>query len=166
SPPPEGSKNEVLKLRSVNTIVNASANTGKDNNNKTAVINADQTNKENFSIVIPYDRTFIIVGIKLITPIIEDAPAKCKEKVAKSTDLPACPSNDAKGGYTVHPAPTPISTIEEINNKNNEGGNNQNLKLFIRGNAISGAPNIKGTNQFPKPPIKIGITIKIFLTKA
>jgi hypothetical protein len=38
--------------------------------------------------------------------------------------------------------------------------------LFIRGKAISGAPNIKGTNQFPKPPIKIGITIKKIITKA
>jgi len=38
--------------------------------------------------------------------------------------------------------------------------------LFIRGNAISGAPSIRGTNQFPKPPIKIGITIKKIITKA
>ena len=27
--------------------------------------------------------------------------------------------------------------------------NNQNLILVIRGNGISGAPSIKGTNQFP-----------------
>ena len=32
----------------------------------------------------------------------------------------------------------------------NEGGSNQNLILFIRGNAISGEPNIKGISQFPK----------------
>ena len=38
--------------------------------------------------------------------------------------------------------------------------------LFIRGNAISGAPNIKGTNQFPNPPTMIGITIKKIITKA
>jgi len=38
--------------------------------------------------------------------------------------------------------------------------------LFIRGNAISGAPSIRGTNQFPKPPIIIGITIKKIITKA
>jgi hypothetical protein len=25
---------------------------------------------------------------------------------------------------------------------------------------MSGAPSIKGTNQFPNPPIKIGITMK------
>jgi hypothetical protein len=32
--------------------------------------------------------------------------------------------------------------------------------LFILGKAISGAPIIKGTNQLPNPPIKVGITIK------
>lgn len=36
----------------------------------------------------------------------------------------------------------------------------QKLILFNRGKAISGAPIIIGTNQFPKPPINIGITIK------
>lgn len=38
--------------------------------------------------------------------------------------------------------------------------------LFIRGNAISGAPNIRGTNQFPKPPIRTGITMKKIITNA
>ncbi len=39
-------------------------------------------------------------------------------------------------------------------------GSNQKLMLFIRGNAISGAPIKIGTNQFPNPPIRIGITMK------
>ena len=38
--------------------------------------------------------------------------------------------------------------------------------LFIRGKAISGAPIIRGTSQFPKPPIIIGITMKKIMTKA
>jgi hypothetical protein len=38
--------------------------------------------------------------------------------------------------------------------------------LFIRGNAMSGAPSISGTNQFPNPPIMIGITMKKIITKA
>jgi hypothetical protein len=37
--------------------------------------------------------------------------------------------------------------------------------LFIRGNAMSGAYSIKGTNQFPNPPNRIGITIKKIITK-
>jgi hypothetical protein len=47
-----------------------------------------------------------------------------------------------------------------------EGGRNQNLILFKRGNAISGALNNNGTNQFPNPPIIIGITIKKIMIKA
>jgi hypothetical protein len=48
----------------------------------------------------------------------------------------------------------------------NDGGNSQNLKLFIRGKAISGAPIIRGTNQFPNPPIRIGITKKKIIMNA
>ncbi len=36
----------------------------------------------------------------------------------------------------------------------------------MRGKAMSGAPSIRGTNQFPKPPIKTGITKKKIITKA
>jgi hypothetical protein len=54
----------------------------------------------------------------------------------------------------------------EHNNNNNDGGNNQKLKLFNLGKAISAAPNIKGTNQLPKPPIIAGITIKNIIIKA
>jgi len=60
----------------------------------------------------------------------------------------------------------PTSTKDDINNKINEGGNNQKLILFNRGNAISGAPIIKGTNQLPKPPINKGITIKKIIKNA
>jgi hypothetical protein len=70
------------------------------------------------------------------------------------------------GGYTVHPVPAPVSINDEANNKNNAGGNNQKLKLFNLGNAISGAPIIKGINQLPKPPIIEGITIKKIITNA
>jgi len=38
--------------------------------------------------------------------------------------------------------------------------------LFIRGNAVSGAPSINGTYQFQNPPIMIGITMKKIITKA
>lgn len=50
--PPNGSKKLVLKLRSVNNIVIPPASTGKDNNNKNAVINTAQTNNGNYSILI------------------------------------------------------------------------------------------------------------------
>jgi len=47
-----------------------------------------------------------------------------------------------------------------------DGGSSQNLMLFIRGNAISGAVIIKGTSQLPNPPIIMGITMKKIITKA
>jgi hypothetical protein len=71
-----------------------------------------------------------------------------------------------KGGYTVQPVPAPLSTILLNNNKTNAGNKNQNLMLFKRGNAMSGAPSIRGTSQFPNPPIRIGITIKKIITNA
>lgn len=108
----------------------------------------------------------IIVVIKLMAPRMDETPARCKEKIVRSTDAPACARFPARGGYTVHPVPAPASTMEEAKSKRKEGGRSQKLILFIRGNAMSGAPIIKGTNQFPKPPIMMGITIKKIITKA
>ena len=108
----------------------------------------------------------MIVVIKLIAPKIEDTPARWREKIVKSTDAPAWARFPAKGGYTVHPVPAPASTMGDAKRSRNDGGSSQKLMLFIRGNAISGAPIISGTSQFPKPPIIIGITIKKIITNA
>ena len=61
-----------------------------------------------------------------------------------------------------------VTSLEESDNrsKDNEGGRSQKLKLLRRGNAISGAPIRIGTNQFPKPPIITGITIKKIIRNA
>lgn len=40
------------------------------------------------------------------------------------------------------------------------GGRSQNPRLLTRGNAISGAPIIRGRSQFPNPPMKIGVIKK------
>lgn len=69
-------------------MVIAPAKTGKESKSKIAVINTDQTNKGIRSRVIPIDRMLIIVVIKLIAPRIDDAPAKWREKIAKSTEGP------------------------------------------------------------------------------
>jgi hypothetical protein len=108
----------------------------------------------------------MIVTIKLIAPAIDEIPARCKLNIAVSTAAPECANTPEIGGYIVQPTPAPDSIKLESNNKNNDGGNNQKLILFKRGKAISGAPNIIGTNQFPKPPIIIGITIKKIITSA
>jgi len=78
----------VLKFLSVNNIVIPPAKTGKDNNNKIAVIKTAQTNRGNLCIVIPGALIFNIVVIKLEAPSIELIPAKCKLKIAKSTEPP------------------------------------------------------------------------------
>jgi hypothetical protein len=72
----------------------------------------------------------------------------------------------ARGGYTVHPVPTPASKRDLSSKKEKEGTSSQKDKLFIRGNAISATPSIKGRSQLPNPPIEIGMTIKKIMTKA
>ena len=138
----------------------APAKTGKDNNKRMAVTNTDQTNKGNRRKYKPGHRMFTIVTIKLMAPAIEDTPAICRLKIAKSTAQPECANTELKGGYTVHPVPTPFSTKLDVNNKKIEGGKSQKDILFNLGKAISGLPIKIGTNQLPKAPIKIGITIK------
>ena len=108
----------------------------------------------------------IIVVMKLIAPRIDDTPARCREKIVRSTEAPAWAKFPAKGGYTVHPVPAPASTIEDASSNRKDGGSSQKIMLFIRGKAISGAPIISGTSQLPKPPIIMGITIKKIITKA
>lgn len=141
-------------------MVMAPASTGRVSTSRIVVIITAHTNRGIRSSRIPFDRMLIIVVIKLIDPRIDEAPARCREKIARSTDGPEWARFLARGGYTVHPVPAPFSTAAEDTSRINDGGINQNLRLFIRGNAISGAPNISGINQLPKPPMKIGITMK------
>lgn len=89
SPPPAGSKKVVFRFRSVNSIVIPAASTGSDSKRRTAVISTDQTN----SGVWYWERAggfiLMIVVIKLIAPRIDDTPARCREKIVKSTEAPA-----------------------------------------------------------------------------
>jgi len=78
----------VLKFRSVKSIVIAPAKTGNDNNNRIAVMKTAQTNKGILCIVIPGALIFKIVVMKFIAPKIEEIPARCKLKIAKSTEPP------------------------------------------------------------------------------
>lgn len=66
----------------------------------------------------------------------------------------------------VQPVPTDLSTFKENNIKNKEGGTSHRLRLFTRGNLISGLFLIIGKNQFPNPPIRMGITMKKIIRKA
>jgi hypothetical protein len=70
-------------------MVMAPAKTGNDKSNRIAVITTDQTNRGMRSKVIPLERILIVVVIKFTAPRIDDTPAKCREKIAKSTEAPA-----------------------------------------------------------------------------
>ena len=161
-----GSKKVVLKLRSKRSIVIAAANTGNDNTNKIVVTITDQQNKDKFNGLWPLLVIFIIVTKKFIEPKILDTLAKCKEKMAQSTEGLAWAKLLDRGGYTVQPVLTLTLTKEDKHNIKNAGGKSQKLMLFNRGNAISGAPTIKGKSQLPKPLIITGITKKKIITKA
>jgi len=156
----------VFKFRSVNSIVIAPANTGKESKSNTVVIKMDQTNKGTRSICIPSVRMLMVVVIKFNDARIDETPARCREKMARSTDGPAWARFPDRGGYTVHPVPAPFSTAAENTSNVKEGGSNQNLMLFSRGKAMSGAFSISGSNQFPNPPIIMGITKKKIIKKA
>ena len=98
SPPPLGSKKDVFKFRSVSSIVIAPAKTGKDKSSRMAVINTDQTNNGIWSIFIVPVRIFNTVEMKLMAPRIDEAPARCNEKMAESTAPPAWEMFADKGG--------------------------------------------------------------------
>lgn len=166
SPPPAGSKKVVLRFRSVRSIVMPAARTGSERSRRTAVIRTAHTNRGVWYCEMAGGFMLIIVVMKLIAPRMEEIPAKWREKMVRSTEAPAWARLPARGGYTVHPVPAPASTPEEANRRRKEGGRSQKLMLFIRGNAMSGAPIIKGISQFPNPPIIIGITMKKIITKA
>ena len=135
------------------------AKTGRESINKIAVTQILQRNKLRL-----YQETefflFVIVQIKLIAPKIELAPAKCNENISKSTEQPLWAIKEDKGGYTVQPVPKPSFVSKAINKRVKEGGSNQNLKFFKRGNAISGELKYKGISHLPNPPIRTGITKK------
>lgn len=67
----------------------APANTGKERRSNTTVIVTAHTNRGIRSSVNPCHRMLITVVIKFTAPKIDEAPAKCREKMARSTEGPA-----------------------------------------------------------------------------
>jgi len=77
-----------LNCLSVNNIVIAPAKTGNDNNNKIAVTKIAHTNKGNLCNVKPGALILRTVVMKFIAPNKLDTPARCSEKILKSTEPP------------------------------------------------------------------------------
>jgi hypothetical protein len=66
----------------------APAKTGNEKSSRKAVRSIDQTNKGVLFRVIPTALIFKMVVMKLIAETKLEVPAKCKEKIAKSTAPP------------------------------------------------------------------------------
>jgi len=156
----------VFKFRSVSNIVIQAARTGRARTNNKAVISKAHGKRGVISRVTQGNRIFNTVVIIFKEATIDETPAMCNDIIAISTEGSFWPTNLERGGYTVHPVPTPWFVKDLESNKNSEGGSSQNLRLFKRGKAMSGAPRIRGIIQFPNPPISTGITAKKIIKKA
>jgi len=82
----------------VRSIVIPPANTGNDRTKRMAVKKTPQIKRGIFSQFIEGLRKLIIVQRKLILPPIDEAPAMCILKIAKSTPIPGCPVRSLIGG--------------------------------------------------------------------
>ena len=76
-------------------MVIAAASTGSASSSRNAVTRSDQTNSGILCSVMPGARMLKMVVMKLIAPMIEPAPARCSEKIAKSTAGPGEPEVDS-----------------------------------------------------------------------
>lgn len=87
-----------MRLRSVSSIVIPAARTGRESRRRTAVIRTDHTNRGVWYCVMAGGFMLMIVVMKLIAPRMDEMPAKCNEKIVRSTEAPGCDMLPAKGG--------------------------------------------------------------------
>ena len=69
----------------------APASTGMESSSRNTVTSCDHTNSGILCSVIPGARMLKIVVMKLMAPRIDDAPARCSDRIAKSTAGPGWP---------------------------------------------------------------------------
>ena len=84
--------------RSVNNIVISPARTGSDSRSSSAVMAIDHTNSGIRSGFIFFGFILTVVVIKFTAPRMDHTPAKCREKMARSTHASACAIPLARGG--------------------------------------------------------------------
>jgi len=68
-------------------MVIAPANTGRDSKRRMVVIIMDHKKRGIRSNDISFGRMLMIVVMKLMAPRIEEIPARCNEKMVRSTDV-------------------------------------------------------------------------------
>ena len=76
----------------------APANTGSDNKSRNTVTRIDHTKSGILCIVMPGARMLKMVVMKLMAPRMEEAPARCMDRMAKSTAGPGWPVVEESGG--------------------------------------------------------------------
>lgn len=76
----------------------APASTGRERSRRIVVIKIDQANRGICSIFIFFGRMLMIVVIKLIDPMIDLTPARCKLKIAISIAELLWKREEDKGG--------------------------------------------------------------------
>ena len=113
------------------------------------MISQVQQNIGIFISVIPGARMLRIVVMMLIDPMIELMPSRWIAKIVKSIPMPCC---TVSGAYIVQPTPgAPPGMKNDITSSEAANGRIQNDQLFMRANAMSGAPICIGISQFAKP---------------
>lgn len=88
----------MFRLRSVSSIVIAPARTGRESSKSRAVIPIDHTNSGIRSGFMLFGFMLIVVVMKFTAPRIDETPARCNEKIARSTEAPAWAIPLARGG--------------------------------------------------------------------
>ena len=115
-----------------------------------AVMSTDHTNRGVWYCDIAGGFILIIVVIKLIAPKIEETPAKCREKMVRSTEAPVWARLPARGGYMVQPVPAPASTVNDARSSRKERGRSQELIIYS-GKFYIGGTNYQRDKSVTKP---------------
>ena len=99
----------------------------------------------------------------LIEPMIDEAPMMWTAKIVSRSPSPVCSDS---GGYSVQPPAGRAAGHEERADSSSvkANGRSQKLQLFMRGNAMSGAPISIGISQFAKPTNAGMIAPKIMIS--
>ena len=111
---------------------------------------------------MPGARRLRMVVMMLIAPMIELMPRMWMAKMVMSMPMPIWVDS---GAYMVQPvAAAPPGTANDSSSSAAAGGNSQKLQLFMRANAMSGAPIISGIIQFASP-VKAGMMAPNTMTR-
>src|SRR5215468_10392957 len=116
-------------------MVMAPASTGSASSSRNTVTRIDHTNSGILWSVMPGARMLKMVVMKLMAPRMEEAPARCSDRIAKSTAGPGWPVVES-GGHRVQPVPGPMapgspSMKQEMMSSANDAGSSQNEMLFM-----------------------------------